>query len=166
MCSPKNGENTPEDVEREVEELEEKNGMSDRRKPHFYEMNGGAKLLIVFIAGALVSFGLPRLWELNREGGELGEIVEADRRMTTDQEERIRMLEAIAAEAIPKQWDTMEHLEYASEQAMENAQQDARLNGHIMECASRTQRLVELSRDQGKILLELRERMIRMEAEP
>ena len=50
MCSPRNGENTPEDAEREVAELEEKNGMSERRKPRFQQTHGATKMIAVALA--------------------------------------------------------------------------------------------------------------------
>jgi hypothetical protein len=169
MCEPSNGKNTPEDVEREAVELEEKNGMTDRRKPHFAGVNGGTKLLLTFIAGGLLTFGLPRLWELGREGGSIEQYMEHDEEEMADIKELLNRhdarLYAVEAEATEGGRRTgRDQLRHEAKQEMRDAQQDNALDDHSRECAAKTDMSITIGRSNSEKLDELIERIVRMEA--
>jgi hypothetical protein len=107
MCEPKNGKNTPEDVEREARVLEERNGMEERRKrePSQSIVNNGMKSILLLIAGLLTGLFLPQIVNLNREGGE--------------HEQRLRAVESELAQG--GRWTLENQMTYASEQQQEIA---------------------------------------------
>ena len=119
-------------------------GEPDRRaqSPRPPVFNGGTKLLLMFIAGMMVSFILPKIWDVTTDEAVSGTIATHNRSDIEFLDNRLRYVESEVAKG--GRWTSRDQMSVSKEQALKDAQQDATLASHAAACAARGESVMRM----------------------